>query len=215
MKNLLIKELKLAAHPLTFVFIAFSLMTFLPGYPILMGTFFICLGLFQTFKNGREANDTLYTVLLPIKKRDAVKARFVLVCTVQLAAMILMAVFAVIRMTALKDAPIYVENVMMDANLVFLGWALLVFSAFNVFFAGPFFKTAVKLGGPFIAFCVAAFVLIAAGEVLHHVPGLDFLNGQENIGIQAVILVVCIVVYIVAMLLSMKAAQNNFEKVDL
>ena len=211
MKNLLIKELKLAAHPLTFVFIAFSLMTFLPGYPILMGTFFICLGLFQTFKNGREANDTMYTVLLPIEKRDAVKARFILVCTVQIAAMILMAVFTVIRMTALYDAAVYVENVMMDANLVYLAWALLVFTAFNVLFAAPFFKTAVKLGGPFIAFCVAAFVLIGAAEVLHHVPGLEALNafGFDHI------LAVCIVIYIAATLLSMKAAQRSFEKVDL
>ena len=35
MKKLLTKELKLFAAPLTYFFIAFALMTLLPGYPIL------------------------------------------------------------------------------------------------------------------------------------------------------------------------------------
>ena len=39
MKNLLIKEFRLSASALTYGFIAASLMTMLPGYPILMGAF--------------------------------------------------------------------------------------------------------------------------------------------------------------------------------
>ena len=76
MNRLLTKELKLFAAPLTYFFLAFSLMTLIPGYPILMGSFFVCFGIFQSFQLGRETNDVLYTVLLPIKKSDAVKARF-------------------------------------------------------------------------------------------------------------------------------------------
>ena len=54
MKKLLIKEFRLAASPLSFVFTAAALMTMLPGYPILMSAFFICLGLFYSFLNARE-----------------------------------------------------------------------------------------------------------------------------------------------------------------
>lgn len=73
--KLLRKEIKLAASPLSYFFLAFTLMTFIPGYPILVNQFFICLGIFQTFQNGRESNDIIYSVLLPISKKSIVKAR--------------------------------------------------------------------------------------------------------------------------------------------
>ena len=80
MKNLLNKELRLAASPLSYIFLVAALMTLLPGYPILMGAFFICLGVFQSFKYARESNDVLYSVLLPVKKSDFVRSKFAFTC---------------------------------------------------------------------------------------------------------------------------------------
>ena len=40
MKRLLHKELRLSAAPVTYYFLAFALMTLIPGYPILVGGFF-------------------------------------------------------------------------------------------------------------------------------------------------------------------------------
>lgn len=57
MIKLLRKEIQLAASPLSYFFIGFGLMAFVPGYPILVGSFFVCLGLFQSFQTAREAND--------------------------------------------------------------------------------------------------------------------------------------------------------------
>jgi len=37
MRNIMLKEIKLSASPLAFLFIAFGLMFFIPGYPILCG----------------------------------------------------------------------------------------------------------------------------------------------------------------------------------
>ena len=74
MIKLLKKEMKIAASPLSYIFIAFGLMAFVPGYPILVGSFFACLGLFQPFQYAREANDITYTALLPVAKGDVVKA---------------------------------------------------------------------------------------------------------------------------------------------
>lgn len=68
MKNLLTKELRLTATILSYLFILFAVMTLIPGYPILVGAFFICLGIFYSFQLGRENNDILFTVLLPVKK---------------------------------------------------------------------------------------------------------------------------------------------------
>ena len=75
MSELLKKELRLAASPLSYWFLAFALMTMIPGYPILVGGFFVCLGLFQSFQNAREQNDVIYTALLPVRKTDIVRAK--------------------------------------------------------------------------------------------------------------------------------------------
>ena len=41
MGNIMIKEMKLSASCLSYWFILFGLMFFLPGYPILCGVFFV------------------------------------------------------------------------------------------------------------------------------------------------------------------------------
>ena len=33
-------------------------MAFIPAYPILVGAFFVCFGIFRFFQSGRENNDT-------------------------------------------------------------------------------------------------------------------------------------------------------------
>ncbi len=49
MREIMIKELRLSASALSYLFIAFGLMFFVPGYPILCGVFFVTLGIFQSF----------------------------------------------------------------------------------------------------------------------------------------------------------------------
>ena len=75
MNRLLKKEFGLTAAPITYFFLLFAVMTMIPGYPILVGGFFVCMGVFYTFQFARESNDILYTALLPCKKRDVVKAK--------------------------------------------------------------------------------------------------------------------------------------------
>ena len=75
MKNLLMKEFKLATLPLTYLFLLFSLLTFIPGYPILCGAFFVCLGIFQSYQRNREDNDILYRILKNVQMRLLISER--------------------------------------------------------------------------------------------------------------------------------------------
>ena len=128
MRNLLIKECRLSAHILSYLFILFGLMALIPGYPITLGAFFVCLGLFQTFQAARENNDILFTALLPVAKTDVVRARYAFVAAIELVSFALMFALTIVRMTALADAPVYVDNAMMNANQVFLAWVLIIFA---------------------------------------------------------------------------------------
>ena len=53
MTKLLNKEFRLCASPLSWIFLAAAGMALLPGYPILMGAFFVCFGVFHSFQNAR------------------------------------------------------------------------------------------------------------------------------------------------------------------
>lgn len=220
MRNLLYKEIRLASSPLSIIFIAFALLTFVPGYPILVSSFFICFGIFQSFQSARENNDILYTVLLPIKKSDAVKAKYIFSCFIELTGFIIMVIATVIRMTLMPDAAPYISNAMMNANMAFLGYSLLVFALFNCIFIRGFFKTGYKFGKPFITFIIITFILIGICEALHHIPGLGFLNATSlsAVGNKAYIIwiIFCTAafVYIFATFLAERQAEKMFENVD-
>ena len=122
MIKLLRKEIQLAASPLSYFFIGFGLMAFVPGYPILVGSFFVCLGLFQSFQTAREANDLTYTALLPVAKRDVVRAKYAFCCFIEICYFTLTGAVTLIRMTLLSNAAVYRNNVLMNANLVYLAF---------------------------------------------------------------------------------------------
>lgn len=217
MSLLLKKEIRLSSLLLTWLFIGFGAMTLLPGYPILCGVFFITLGIFQSFQSAREANDIVYSALLPVAKKDVVRGKYQFVMTVELCGFALMAVLTLLRMTALKDAVFYRQNALMNANPFYLGAALLIFGIFNVIFVGGFFRTGYQLGKPFVVYTIVAFLLIGAAETLHHVPGLDAVNafGFDHVVLQTALLLGGILLYIAVTYLSYRKACTNFEKIDL
>ena len=140
MKKLLYKEMKLSANPLSYWFIAFSAMTMIPRYPILVGSFFICLGIFYTYQQIREYDDITYTVMLPVKKKDVVTAKYLFVLFIEFISFILCALITIIRMSSLGNAAPYVTNPLMNANAAYLGYVMIVFAVFNSIFLAGFFK---------------------------------------------------------------------------
>ena len=216
MKKLFYKELKLTANPLSYWFIAFSAMTMIPSYPILIDSVFICLGIFYTYQQLREYDDITYTVMLPVKKQDVVTAKYLFVLSIELVAFILCTFLTVMRMSFLGNAAPYVTNQLMNANAAYLGYVMIVFAAFNSIFLGGFFKTAYQIGRPFILFCLAGFIIITVGEALHHIPSLESLNDPSYISIpQLVIFVIGVTMFLLCTWLSYQKSIKNFEKIDL
>ena len=217
MRNIMRKEMELCALPLTFIFILFGLMFFLPGYPVLCGTFFVTLGLYQGFQAAREANDIVFSVLLPVRKTDVVKGKYLFVCFVEGCSLALMLACALVRMTVLKDAAVYRSNAMMNANLFALGGAFVIFGLFNAVFLGGFFKTAYNLGRPFIVHTAMTFLTIGGFEAAHYIPALKDVNafGFEHMGLQCGLLCTGLAAYILMTLLSYRKACRNFERTDL
>ncbi|WP_455021238.1 ABC-2 transporter permease [Lancefieldella rimae] len=91
MNSVLYKEMRLSASPVAYLFTLFGLMFLIPGYPVLCGALFSALGLFKSFEYAREANDPVFSALLPIAKRDVVRERYLFVCLIEGCTLALMA----------------------------------------------------------------------------------------------------------------------------
>ena len=217
MRNIMLKEMKLSASVVTYLFVVFGLMFFLPGYPILCGAFFVTLGIFQSFQNSRETNDILFSALLPIAKRDVVKGKYLFVCLIEVCSLVLMAVAVAVRMTVLSHAAVYRNNALMNANLFALGMALLIFGVFNFVFVSGFFRTGYKFGRPFVTYIVVGFLLICLGESLHFIPGMSVVNafGFDSLGIQLILFALGLLAYLGITLGAYRLSCRRFERIDL
>lgn len=217
MGKILLKEMKLSASILSYVFIVFGLMFLLPGYPVLCGAFFTTLGIYQSFQNTRETNDILFSALLPILKEDVVRGKYLFVCLIELCSALLMTLIAVLRMTVFAGSPVYRENALMNANGFALGTAFVLFGLFNAIFVGGFFRTVYRIGKPFIIYIVVNFVVIAVAEALHHFPGLSALNafGTDAFGLQMGLLILGMSIYVVLTYISFRKSCSRLERIDL
>ena len=217
MRNIMLKELKLSASPLTYFFVLFELMFFLPGYPILCGAFFVTLGLFKGFQLTREANDIEFSMLLPISKKDIVRGKYYFVCFIEMCGLLLMMGVTLIRMTVLSGSAVYHANALMNANFYAIGCAFVIFGLFNVIFVEGFFKTAYNLGRPFITYLIVVFLMIGLFEASHYFPGLGVLNafGFDHFGCQFVLMLGGLAAFLIMTWFSCRLACSHFEKIDL
>lgn len=213
MLNLLYKELRLAAHPNLFIFTLLGVLVIVPAYPYGMVFLFGCLGPYITFMYGRETNDIYYTCLLPVKKRDTVKAKCLLMVSAQMTQLLISLPFAILRLSVLpKGNPAGIE-----ANVAYYGFGLMIYAIFNLIFLTEFFKTGHKVGKAFIKAIIPAALGVIVMEVIVHFPRFKWLDSLEVDMMlkQLPILIIGIIVYIFAMLLAYRVSSNRFQKVDL
>lgn len=217
MKNVIRKELSLSTHILQHFFLLFTLMALIPNYLVLMSAFFVCFGIFHSYQLARESDDLLFSALLPIRKKDVVKSKVLMAFLTQTVAFLLSAVMVVIRIYAIGENEVYSHTPLLTANLFYLAMFLLVCGLFNRIFIPGFFKTAVKIGKPFIFFAIATVIVTCMTEVIHHLPGMEWLNRITSPDLirQLPVLVVMIALYVILTLWGRHTAIRRFDMLDL
>lgn len=211
--NLLYKELRLAAHPNLYIFTLLGALVIVPSYPYGMVFLFGCLAPYLTFMYGRETNDIYYTTLLPVKKRDTVKAKCLLMVLAQMTQLLISLPFAVLRVYVLSDG----NPVGIEANVAYYGFGLIIYAIFNVILLTQFFRTAYKVDMAFLMAIIPATIAVIIMEVLVHFPGFQWLDSVAPTMMlrQLPILAVGVVVYIIGMMIAYLISAKRFEQVDL
>ncbi|MDF1495346.1 ABC-2 transporter permease [Caproiciproducens sp. CPB-2] len=211
--NLLYKELRLAAHPNLYIFTLLGALVIVPAYPYGMVFLFGCLAPYLTFLYGRETNDIYYTALLPVKKRDTVKSKCLLMVLAQMTQLLISLPFAVLRVHVLPNG----NPAGIEANVAYYGFGLMIYAVFNVVLLTQFFKTAYKVDMAFLLAIIPAAIAVIIMEVLVHFPGFEWLDSViPNMMLrQLPILVVGAAVYMIGMLIAYLISAKRFEQVDL
>ena len=213
MFNLLYEELRLATHPNLYIFTLLGALVIVPAYPYGMVFIFGCLGPYISFMYGRETNDIYYTSLLPVKKKDTVKAKVLLIVLAQMTQLLISLPFAVLRLYVLPDG----NPAGIEANLAYYGFGFIIYAIFDLIFLTQFFKTAYKVGKAFILAIIPATLGVIIMEVLVHIPKFQWLDSVEpNIILQQIpILILGIIFYIISILLAFRISAKRFQQVDL
>jgi len=160
---------------MTLVFCLFGVMLLIPAYPYTVMWFYVMLGLFFSFLNGREQKDVYYSALLPIRKRDTVKANCLFVGLIELLALVIAIPFALLRAKlGIGDNPVG-----LNANVTLFACGLMLFAVFNAVFLLSFYRTAYKVGVSFVKACIVMAVAAFIMEAAVHFPALSRFNGYD------------------------------------
>lgn len=215
MKNLLYKEFRLVISPVFFLTVLFGALLLIPQWPYFLAMLYLYFFVVpNVFTNAKAINDTGFTMMLPIRKRDVVKARVISLVTLELAQVVSAIPFAFLSMSLYPNG-----NMLIDANLAYIGCVFMIYGIFNAIFLPMFYKTAYKIGWP-VAFAITASVLFASAvEVLvATVPAahdaLDGVSGDALIR-QLPVLGIGILLFALLTALAYRKSATNFQKVDL
>lgn len=215
MKQLLYKEWRLALHPATAAFWALSAMVLIPGYPYGVIFFYAALGLFFVCLTGRENRDLHYTLNLPVRKGDLVRARMLFAVQAELIQMALVIPFMALR-SSLHIPP---NPVGMDANIALLGLGFVLLGVFNLFFFTRYYRAPDKVGKAFVISSATQFAAMLVLETLTHIAPFfrDRLDTPDPAYLEEKLaaLAVGVALYAAMTWLAYRRAVKAFEALDL
>jgi hypothetical protein len=214
MKQLFFKELKLALLPLNLIFMLLAFIILIPNYPYVTSFIYVPIGLVQLFTLGRENNEMYYASLLPVRKKDLVTSRFLLVTLLELIQILLS--IPLLYLNAYIGIANQAGN---QANYALLGEGLFMYGIFNLVFLTSFYKTGVRIGLPFF---FAFSLMIICGETADIIlaffaPFRSLINQSVNLAsaYQYLVCAIGLICFLLFTLLSYLRSLKEVERIEL
>lgn len=227
MKALLYKEFKLAMHPICYIFIAlFPFMILIPAYPLAIGFIYVLTTypiLFLGANKGQQSNDLLYSTLLPVRKKDIVRARIFTVAIMQFAYIAIMCCLYPLALLIYKSVgnsgeQITIPGLTLDGFVSVLGIAIIGFAIADLIFFPIYYKNGKSIVMSTLL-TILGFVLYLAifTIILVYIPGCEgyktFLC-DSGVGVQFIILGAALVLYVAIHILVYRISSRRLENVD-
>jgi hypothetical protein len=217
MYNLLIKELKLGVSPFSYLlpFITGALMLIPAWLYFVVLLYFCCLTIPNLFAGYKTQNDLIFSIMMPVTKKDIVKARVAIIVILELLHIATAVIYGIIS-TRLYPNLIYL---FFGPTIGFWGLCFVMLAVFNIIFISMYYKTAYKYGAATIASITGA-VLFAGGAEWLGVKNSFIFDlfkgtGADNLAIQVTILIAGIAIFAIFTIIAYFIAIKQFEKVDI
>jgi len=172
--------------------------------------FFITIS--NLFAATKAQNDIGFSILLPVRKRDIVKARFLSIIAIELIHTAVAVVFAVLNHYIYKG-----DNFFLEPNAAFFGFTFIMYAIFNSIFLPMFYKTGSKIGMPVVLGTAGAIIFAALVEVFAiMVPSAKTaLDSGDNYVWKLIVLFGGILIFIVSNISAYRVSAKRFENLDL
>lgn len=229
MKALIYKELKLALHPVCYIFILlFPFMILIPNYPLGTGFIYVLASypiLFLGANKGQQSNDLLYSVLQPVRKKDIVLARIITVLIMQVVTMLLM--------SALFPLATFINNIVTQSAIAsgqkvpeipglgynafvsIIAFGLITFALSDLIFFPIYYHKGRSIVMSTILMIIGFTIVIFAFTLLIPLFSPQYKSFfSDNLGLQFGFLGVAIVFSLIIHFVIYKISSKELEKVD-
>lgn len=217
MYNLVLKDLRLAVPPFFFLFpLLFGVLMLIPGWVYFIVPLYFCwITIPNVFNQFKAQNDLMFTSVMPVAKRDMVKARVTVIVGLELLHIVFAVLFGSISMIIYPNETYY----FFPPNMGFWGLTLVMLAIFNLIFIPMFYKTAYKFGWGLLAAVTAAmlFAGIAQWLGIQSPVANDMFYGTDTqqVTLQAFILTAGIVIFAVFSVIAYRLAVQRFLQVEI
>lgn len=223
MKALIYKEMRLAMHPICYIFVlAFPFMILIPSYPLAIGFIYVlaCYPiLFLGANKGQQSNDLLYSVLLPVRKKDIVLARIVTVAILQFTFVAIMSALLPLALLMHRNLP-GTENpgIGLNGYVSVLAIAFIGYSIADMIYFPIYYKKGKSIVMSTLFMILGFLVYLSIFTIgLPYIPGLEgythFLC-DSGLGVQFGLLAGALVLYVALHYVVYRISSKRLELVD-
>ncbi|MCQ6560510.1 ABC-2 transporter permease [Paenibacillus mendelii] len=217
MYNLLMKELKLGVSPFFYVlpFLTGALML-IPGWLYFLVILYFCfITIPNMFGGYKSQNDLMFTSMLPVTKKDMVKAKVSFIVILELLHVVTAVIYGMISVRLYPNLTYH----FFAPSFGFWGLCFVMLAIFNITLIPMYYKTAYKYGSASIVSITAAILFAIGAEWLgienSFVYDLFKGTGAENWAIQLSLLLIGIVIFAIFTIIAYHIANKRFVKVEM
>jgi hypothetical protein len=211
------KELKLGVTPFSYLlpFITGALMLIPAWLYFVVLLYFCCLTIPNMFAGYKAQNDLIFSIMMPVTKKDIIKARVAVIVILELLHIATAVIYGMIS-TRLYPNLIYF---FFGPTIGFWGLCFVMLAIFNIIFISMYYRTAYKYGAATIASVTGAMLFAGGAEWLgiknSFVFDLFKGTGTDNMAIHITILIAGIAIFAIFTIIAYNIAIKQFEKVDI
>lgn len=217
MYNLLMKEFKLSVSPFFYIlpFLTGALML-IPGWLYFLVILYFCfITIPNMFGGYKSQNDLMFTSMMPVRKKDIVKAKVSFIAILESLHIVVAAIYGIISLRLYPNLTYH----FFAPSLGFWGLCFVLLAIFNIIFIPMYYKTAYKYGAATTVSITAAILFAGIMEWL----GIDnsFVfdlfkgTGADHLSVQLSILLIGIAIFAIFTIIAYHIAIKRYEKVEI